>query len=149
MCGFADDPSGAGAPEPVLICGRQEIILHTHTEECYDEAGMLVCEMQQVLEHRHDQACFEWIEVPADTQMLTCTNSSPEHVHGPLCYGSWELTCGLEEGEPLPDGGSDTAENEPDNDADAQPPADQELENSDGQLLPDNAGAQAAETLHI
>lgn len=149
MCGFADDPSGAGAPEPVLICGRQEIVLHTHTEECYDEAGMLVCEMQQVLEHQHDQACFEWIEVPADTQMLTCTNSSPEHVHGPLCYGSWELTCGLEEGEPLPGGGSDTAENEPDNDADAQPPADQEPENSDGQLLPDNAGAQAAETLHI
>ena len=42
---------------------------HTHTAECYDESGQLVCQLEE----------------------------SAGHQHTPLCYGHWELTCGLEE----------------------------------------------------
>ncbi len=91
--------------EPVLICEKPEVILHTHqpyvSEEdpgCYDEDGNLVCGEIEVLEHQHTDACFETVEEPLDTEALTCTLPEDEnHTHGPLCHGTWELTCGLDE----------------------------------------------------
>lgn len=90
--------------EPITICGKEEIILHTHqpyvsveTPGCCDETGKLICGQVQVEEHQHTESCFETIEEPADTESLTCTNTEEAHVHSPMCYGTWELTCGMEE----------------------------------------------------
>ena len=90
--------------ESELICGQGEIVPHTHqpyqspeAPGCYDENGELVCGQLEVTEHQHTDACFETVEEPADTTTLTCTNTDPGHVHTAMCYGTWELTCGMEE----------------------------------------------------
>lgn len=50
------------------------------------------------MEHQHTDACFETVEEPADTEALTCTLPEDEkHTHTALCYGTWELTCDMEE----------------------------------------------------
>lgn len=83
--------------EPDLICEEPEVILHQHTSDCFDDGGNLICGKLQVTEHQHTDACFETVEEPADTTTLTCTNTDPGHVHTAICYGTWELTCGMEE----------------------------------------------------
>ena len=88
-----------------MICEEKEIILHTHEPYespedpgCYDDDGNLICGKIQVLEHQHTDACFETVEEPADTEALTCTLPEDEkHTHTALCYGTWELTCDMEE----------------------------------------------------
>ena len=94
------------AAQPVLTCEKDEIELHTHqpfvSQEdpgCYDAEGKnLVCGKQQVVEHQHTEACFETVEEPVDTEALTCTLPEDEtHTHTALCYGTWKLTCGMEE----------------------------------------------------
>ena len=98
ICGLSDQPVEMESPEPVLTCGRKEILLHEHTADCYNENGALTCGKIQVLEHQHTDACFETVEEPVDTEALTCTLPEDEnHTHGPLCHGTWELTCGMEE----------------------------------------------------
>ena len=99
-CGLSTEPGA-----PVLACGKEEVILHTHepyeNEEnpgCYDADGNLICGRTEVLEHQHTDACFETVEEPVDTEALTCTLPEDEtHTHGTRCYGTWELTCGMEE----------------------------------------------------
>ena len=97
------DPSTESAAEaepaePRLICDKTEVVLHEHTSDCFDDAGNLICGKIQVLEHQHTDACFDTVEKPVDTTTLTCTLPEDEnHTHGPLCYGTWELTCDLEE----------------------------------------------------
>ena len=110
--------------EPNLICEKAEIILHEHTSDCYDKDDNLICKKQQVLEHVHSQDCFKTEEQPIDTKKLTCTipegegahthseeagcydkdkklicqqEESSGHHHGAHCYGTWKLTCNLEE----------------------------------------------------
>ena len=94
------------AAQPVLTCEKEEIELHTHqpfvSQEdpgCYDAEGKnLVCGKPQVVEHQHTEACFETVEEPVDTEALTCTLPEGEtHTHTALCYGTWKLTCGMEE----------------------------------------------------
>lgn len=94
------------AAQPVLTCEKDEIELHTHqpfvSEEdrgCYDAEGKnLVCGKPQVVEHQHTGACFKTVTEAVDTETLTCTLPEDEtHTHTTLCYGTWELTCGLEE----------------------------------------------------
>ena len=98
ICGLSDQPVEMESPEPVQTCGREEILLHEHTADCYNENGALTCGKIQVLEHQHTDACFETVEEPVDTEALTCTLPEDEnHTHGPLCHGTWELTCGMEE----------------------------------------------------
>lgn len=83
---------------PELICGKEEVVLHEHTDECYDEEYGLICGETQVLEHQHEDGCFEMEDVPVDTESLTCAlPEDGDHTHGPLCYGVWELTCGMKE----------------------------------------------------
>lgn len=103
------------------ICGREEIVPHAHTAECFSEAGSLICGKMEILTHQHTGACFQTVEAEPE---LTCTIPEGEgthahtaeagcydetgglicqleetegHRHGPMCYGVWELTCGLEE----------------------------------------------------
>ena len=120
ICGEEETPEDLPAdPEPV--CGKEEIILHRHTEECFDAYGTLICGKIQVLAHQHGENCFAVVE-PADANALTCTipegegahthsedcydesgalvctlEENPGHQHTEHCYGTWELTCGMEE----------------------------------------------------
>lgn len=91
-CGLSEEPA-----DPVLICEKPEVILHEHTADCLDENGGVICGQEQVLRHQHTDACFETVEEPVDTEALTCASTDPEHVHDPLCYGTWVLNCELEE----------------------------------------------------
>ena len=96
-CDLSTEPAEV-ATEPVLVCGKAEILLHEHTAGCLEESGDLICGKIQVLEHQHTDACFETVEEPADTEALTCTLPEDEkHTHAALCYGTWELTCDMEE----------------------------------------------------
>ena len=106
ICELPTEPAEEAEPaEPELICEEKEIILHTHEPYespedpgCYDDGGNLICGKIQVLEHQHTDACFETVEEPADTEALTCTLPEDEkHTHTALCYGTWELTCDMEE----------------------------------------------------
>lgn len=106
ICELPTEPAEEAEPaEPELICEEKEIILHTHEPYespedpgCYDDDGNLICGKIQVLEHQHTDACFETVEEPADTEALTCTLPENEkHTHTALCYGTWELTCDMEE----------------------------------------------------
>ncbi|MGN0798848.1 MAG: fibro-slime domain-containing protein [Christensenellales bacterium] len=98
-CGQAAEPAEGETPaEPKPICGKKEIILHKHTEECFDHNGTLICGKTQVLEHVHNADCFTTIEEPVDTETLTCElPENEEHQHSALCYGTWVLTCTQEE----------------------------------------------------
>lgn len=106
ICELPTEPAEEAEPaEPELICEEKEIILHTHEPYespedpgCYDDDGNLICGKIQVLEHQHTDACFETVEELADTEALTCTLPEDEkHTHTALCYGTWELTCDMEE----------------------------------------------------
>ena len=93
-----DTEEGADTSESEFICGKEEILLHTHTAECFDENGNLICGKIEIAEHVHSESCFQNVDVPVDTDELTCEiPESEEHQHGPLCYGIWELTCTLPE----------------------------------------------------
>lgn len=83
--------------QPVLVCTKPEIVLHRHTPDCFDADGNLICGQTQILEHQHSDACFETVAESVDTGTLTCTDTTPEHVHTARCYGTWELVCGQEE----------------------------------------------------
>lgn len=91
ICTIPAEPVPA---EPQLICGLAETIPHQHSDACLNEAGALACGLLELREHVHTEACFRTVE----EEPLTCTLPEDEnHTHGPLCYGVWELTCGLEE----------------------------------------------------
>lgn len=94
VCTLSTEPGSD--PEP--NCGKAEIVAHTHDSGCFDGSGVPVCGKLQVVEHRHSDSCFQTVEVPLDTQALTCgLSEGEEHVHGFLCYGSWELVCTRQE----------------------------------------------------
>ena len=96
-CDLSTEPAEV-ATEPVLVCGKAEILLHEHPADCLEESGNLTCGKIQVLSHQHTASCFETVEKLVDTESLTCTLPEDEkHTHTALCYGTWELTCDMEE----------------------------------------------------
>lgn len=96
-CDLSTEPAEV-ATEPVLVCGKAEILLHEHTADCLEESGNLICGKIHVLSHQHTASCFETVEKLVDTESLTCTLPEDEkHTHTALCYGTWELTCDMEE----------------------------------------------------
>lgn len=73
-------------PEPVQICGKEEVIPHTHSEEagCYtyeNETQLLTCEKTVLPEHNHDESCLS--TETADPEALIC--EIPEHIHSEDC----------------------------------------------------------------
>lgn len=87
-----------------LACGWDSD--HIHSDECYAQPEpaaepaepQLICGEQETLaytEHQHTDACFAIDVQPVDTEALNCTN--PNHEHTALCYGVWQLGCGLQE----------------------------------------------------
>ena len=105
ICEKSTEPvEDADTTGPELTCGKAEIIPHEHTSDCFDDAGKLICGKIQILSHQHTDACFKTVVVPADTETLTCTLPEDEtHTHGPLCYGTWKLTCGMEDDSSSPE----------------------------------------------
>ena len=111
ICDLPEEP--VESPEAVLTCEKPEVIFHEHTPDCLDENGGVICGQVQVLRHQHTDACFETVEERVDTEALTCTSTDPEHVHSPLCYGSWVLTCELEEHTHTEECGGESSATEP------------------------------------
>lgn len=94
-CGKEEQEEQTEQAEPVLVCNKQEVILHTHSADCYDSDGHLVCGKLETKEHIHSEECFEII---SDADTLTCTLPEDEnHTHTDRCYGTWELVCDKEE----------------------------------------------------
>lgn len=57
--------------EGVLTCEEVDYIVHTHDESCYDSEGNLVCQLPEIKAHTHDESCY----------------TMPEpHAHGEECY---------------------------------------------------------------
>ena len=56
-------------------------------------------------EHTHTDACYTQLvddgtqaeDASVAPDALTCTNTDEDHVHTARCYGTWVLSCGLEE----------------------------------------------------
>ena len=68
----------------VLVCGREEIVLHLHDDGCLDDEGDFVCGEMQVIEHNHTAEC-----VPAKTAEgeLKPICGLVEHTHDEVrCY---------------------------------------------------------------
>lgn len=82
----ADDPGiAAYSAEPEYI-----FVPHEHTDDCYQEVQELTCLEE---EHTHDDSCF-------DEDGVTFICDKFEHTHDDSCYTTtYELVCGLEEGE--------------------------------------------------
>lgn len=82
----ADDPGTAAySAEPEYI-----FVPHEHTDDCYQEVRELTCLEE---EHTHDDSCF-------DEDGVTFICDKFEHTHDDSCYTTtYELVCGLEEGE--------------------------------------------------
>ena len=75
---------------PLELEPQIEFVPHEHTADCYTEVQTLTC-MEE--EHIHGDDCY----APTDGSLI-CEKF--EHTHDESCYTiSYELTCGLEEGE--------------------------------------------------
>lgn len=92
------------------VCGQEESEGHQHTDECYEQKKVLICEEEEGVPEDSENP-----ENPAETagtadedteenkeennsEELTCgQEESEEHQHTELCYGQWELICGLPE----------------------------------------------------
>ncbi len=115
-------------------------------------------------EHVHTDDCYsrtpEEADLPLEELPLTCTDPDPDHVHIPRCYGTWVLTCGMEEHthteacfaaeEPLPaESSADGAEILPDPSADEPDVPADSTDAPDADELPAADDALPAGTLHI
>ena len=89
-----DDASGVDADDPGIAAYSAEpeyiFVPHEHTDDCYQEVQELTCLEE---EHTHDDSCF-------DEDGVTFICDKFEHTHDDSCYTTtYELVCGLEEGE--------------------------------------------------
>ena len=81
----ADIAAYSAEPEPEYI-----FVPHQHTDDCYQEVKTLTCYEE---EHVHTDDCFD----PEDGSLIC---DLFEHTHDDSCYTTtYELVCGLEEGE--------------------------------------------------
>lgn len=81
----ADIAAHSAEPEPEYI-----FVPHQHTDDCYQEVKTLTCYEE---EHVHTDDCFD----PEDGSLIC---DLFEHTHDDSCYTTtYELVCGLEEGE--------------------------------------------------
>lgn len=87
-----------------LICGMEEGEgAHHHDDSCYETYTTLICGMSEILLHTHTDDCYQKNEdgsVYVDengNRWLVCGQLQVlEHVHGPECFTTYEL----DDGEP-------------------------------------------------
>ena len=89
-----DDAFGVDADDPGIAAYSAEpeyiFVPHEHTDDCYQEVQELTCLEE---EHTHTDDCFD----PEDGSLIC---DLFEHTHDDSCYTTtYELVCGLEEGE--------------------------------------------------
>ncbi len=92
--GMDDDAFGVDADDPGIAAYSAEpeyiFVPHEHTSDCYQEVQELTCLEE---EHTHTDDCFD----PEDGSLIC---DLFEHTHDDSCYTTtYELVCGLEEGE--------------------------------------------------
>ena len=92
--GMDDDAFGVDADDPGIAAYSAEpeyiFVPHEHTDDCYQEVQELTCLEE---EHTHTDDCFD----PEDGSLIC---DLFEHTHDDSCYTTtYELVCGLEEGE--------------------------------------------------
>ncbi len=82
--------------EKILICGKEDYVIHEHDENCYQtvtrtvlENGeektvketVLVCTLPEIKEHKHTKNCY------AEREVLVCGKTEQEaHTHTDECY---------------------------------------------------------------
>jgi LPXTG-motif cell wall-anchored protein len=73
--------------EGLLTCGYADYVVHTHNDDCYDESGSLVCPLSQVEPHTHDESCYQ------EQQTLVCgLEESEGHHHTDACYATEQIS---------------------------------------------------------
>ena len=92
--GVDDDTFGVDADDSGIAAYSAEpeyiFVPHEHTSDCYQEVQELTCREE---EHEHTDDCFD----PEDGSLIC---DLFEHTHDDSCYTTtYELVCGLEEGE--------------------------------------------------
>lgn len=90
--------------QEALICQEVECPVHTHGEDCYDEADSLICTLEETPGHTHGNDCYSWQEIldcplPTEAQespVLSCGQSTQgTHHHSAECRGeSGTWICG-------------------------------------------------------
>ena len=82
-----------------LVCTYEQLNVHQHTSDCFDENGELVCGYADFVVHKHDSSCYD------ENGNLWCTLPEIEtHTHDGNCFAS-------SEGEDTEEG-TDTSEHE-------------------------------------
>lgn len=79
-----------------LVCGYADYVVHTHDARCYNEDGIFICPLKEVKEHVHDASCYK------DVEALVCKQEEQaSHHHEQTCYErqKGELQCTIEEHE--------------------------------------------------
>lgn len=77
--------------EPILICEKPQVILHTHKGTCYEYDGQgnpvaVICGGMETLAHQHSDACF------TDREVKTLICKISEHTHTEACRLEETLT---------------------------------------------------------
>ena len=71
-----------------LVCPLAVKEPHTHTDECYAEEYILTCGQEEGEGHTHTDECYEVVY----TLICGKEETTEEHVHGPGCFKTVEVT---------------------------------------------------------
>ena len=73
------------ASQRELVCEKDEIILHAHSEECCEE-DVLICGKKEVLEHIHGEGCFA--DVSEETEETEAASEAATETTEPVESGA-------------------------------------------------------------
>lgn len=83
---------------PACEFAANDVQVHSHTAECFNEDGALICTLLEVEEHTHNESCMA--ASGQMEQVLTC--QIRQHTHDDVCYllvkeEEYTYTCGAAE----------------------------------------------------
>lgn len=71
---------------------------HHHDDSCYETSTMLTCGEPEILLHTHTDACYQknedgsiYVDEDGNTWLICGQLQVTEHVHGPECFTTYEL----------------------------------------------------------
>ncbi len=87
-----------------LSCGMKEGDgAHHHDNSCYEYVTTLTCEKPEVILHVHTEDCYQkdedgsiYLDEDGNTRLICGMQEVTEHIHGPECF----MTIELDDGEP-------------------------------------------------
>ncbi len=82
-----------------IICGLPDFLAHSHDGGCFGEDGLLVCALPERTTHVHTEQCYRG--VTPEIEATEATEAASAHTHGEECYASVgeELVCTVPESE--------------------------------------------------